>query len=187
MNKKCHVISDDQLLWALSDLFVAGTDTTATTLKWFILFLLHNPTIEQSMRKEINGVIGKSRYPSLDDRLKLPYCEAVLYETLRVGSITPFSLPHSLTQDLEFRGHLIPKHALIIPCLDSILNDPEIFENPFIFNPDRFIDEDGKLNGTEKVLTFGLGKSFIYFVLCNIRNRSCRNKYTRHICFNIDY
>ena len=160
--KNSHIISclsDAQLLWAICDLFNAGTETTATTLRYFILFLLHNPKIEQRMRKEIHGIVGESRFPSLADRSKLPYCDAVLYETLRVGSIAPFSVPHGLTQDLKFKGHLIPKDATIIPCLDSILNDPEIFENPSVFNPDRFIDENGKLKGTEKVLTFGIGKS----------------------------
>ena len=121
--------------------------------------MLKNPTIEQRMRKEIHDVVGESRYPTLEDRSNLPLCDAVLYETLRVGNIVAFgAVPHGLTQDLEFKGHLIPKHALIIPCLDSILNDPDLFENPSVFNPDRFIDQNGKLRGIENVLTFGLGK-----------------------------
>ena len=157
-------LSDEQLLWSIADLFAAGIETTATTLKYLILFLLHNPTIEQRMRNEIHDIIGESRFPSLEDRSKLPFCDAVPFETLRLGGIAPFSVPHGLTRDLQFKGHLIPKEAMILPCLDSILNDPKLFENPFIFNPDRFLDENGKLKGTEKVLTFGLGKSLALFV-----------------------
>ena len=124
------------------------------------------------MRKEIHDIIGESRFPSLEDRSKLPFCDAVLFETLRLGGIAPFSVPHGLTRDLKFNGHLIPKDAMILPCLDSILNDPKLFENPFIFNPDRFLDENGKLKGTEKVLTFGLGKSLVSFVHESSRKNS---------------
>ena len=80
-----------------------------------------------------------------------------------VMKFLPICLPSGLTVAApdafgRIPGVLIPKHALIIPCLDSILNDPELFENPSVFNPDRFIDETGKLKGIENVLTFGLGK-----------------------------
>ena len=139
-------------------MFGAGTDTTTTAMKWFILYMLHHPEVQQRMRQEIHDVIGNSRFPSLEDRINLPYTDAVLYETLRVGNITANSLPHGLTEDLEFRGHLIPKHAMLIPSLDSILNDPKIFEDPCLFKPERFMDDKGHLTGTEKVLTFGIGK-----------------------------
>ena len=139
------------------DLFVAGTETTSTALKWFIVFMLNKPDIQQRMRKEILDVVGDCRFPSYSDRGNMPYCDAVIHETLRVGNIAPLSLPHGLTRDLEFRGYVIPKHALIVPSLDSILTDPEVFEEPFEFNPERFLN-DGVLSGTEKVHAFGVGK-----------------------------
>ena len=148
---------EEQLTRSVIDLFVAGTETTSTALKWFIVFMLNKPDIQQRMRKEILDVVGDCRFPSYLDRGNMPYCDAVIHETLRVGNIAPLSLPRGLTRDLEFRGYVIPKHALIVPSLDSILTDPEVFEEPFEFNPERFLN-DGVLSGTEKVHAFGVGK-----------------------------
>ena len=110
------------------------------------------------MRKEINDVIGTSRFPSLDDKPKLPYCEAVIHETLRMGAIAPISVPHGLTSDLKYNDFTIPKEAILIPNLYSVFFDETIFPNPHAFKPERFLDDEGKLQNTEKVLAFSLGK-----------------------------
>ena len=110
------------------------------------------------MRKEINDVIGISRFPSLEDKPKLPYCEAVMHETLRVGAIAPISVPHGLTSDFEYKGFNIPKDALLIPNLYSVYFDGTIFPDPHTFKPERFLNEEGNLQNTEKVLAFSLGK-----------------------------
>ncbi|KAK3084638.1 hypothetical protein FSP39_016665 [Pinctada imbricata] len=149
---------DFQLLRSVNDLFAAGTDTTVNSLSWFTLVLLYKPEIQQRMRKEIEEVVGDSRLPSLADREKLPYCDAVIHETLRFGNIAPFALPHGLTEDMQFNGYFIPKDAVIIPNLDSVLMDPDLFKDPFEFNPLRFLTDDGCLVGTENVQTFGIGR-----------------------------
>ncbi|KAK3100584.1 hypothetical protein FSP39_022179 [Pinctada imbricata] len=149
--------TDDQLQKAIFDLLVVGTDTTATALRWFILIILHKPEIQERMRAEIQREVGESKYPSTGDRSNLPYCDSVLHEVLRFGNIAPFPLPHVLTEDINFQGYFIPKHALLIPNLDSVLNDPDIFETPSEFKPTRFLAKDGTLTGKEKVVTFGIG------------------------------
>ena len=110
------------------------------------------------MREEILRVIGDSRFPSDTDRASLPFCDATMHESLRVGNIAAMGVPHGLTRDQEFRGYTIPKHATVMPFLDSILNDPELFEEPFEFNPDRFF-KNGTFSGTEKLHAFGIGKN----------------------------
>nr|XP_022332619.1 cytochrome P450 2C28-like isoform X1 [Crassostrea virginica] len=149
---------DEQLLKILSELFVAGTETTSTALRWFSLFMIRHPDVQDKMRKEINDVIGTSRFPSLEDKPKLPYCEAVIHETLRVGAIGPISVPHGLTSDLKYNDFTIPKEAILIPNLYSVFFDETIFPNPHAFKPERFLDDEGKLQNTEKVLAFSLGR-----------------------------
>ncbi|CAG2249317.1 unnamed protein product [Mytilus edulis] len=92
-----------QLTCTIGDLFVAGTDTTSTALQWFIVLLINHPEVQNEMRKEINNVIGTSRYPCTQDKPKLPYTEAVLNEVLRFGCIAPFTLPHGLTKDFNYK------------------------------------------------------------------------------------
>ena len=129
----------------IGELFVAGTETTSTALRWFSLFMIRHPGVQDKMRKEINDVIGTSRFPSLEDKPKLPYCEAVIHETLRVGAIGPISVPHGLTSNLKYNDFTIPKEAILIPNLYSVFFDETIFPNPHAFKPERFLDDEGKL------------------------------------------
>lgn len=154
-------LSDEQLLKTIGDLFVAGTETTSTAVQWFIVLLINHPEVQTLMRQEISDVIGTSRYPCMDDRGKLPYTEAVLHEVLRFGCIAPLAVPHGLTKDFIYKGHVIPKDAILIPNLHSVLNDPEIFEEPEKFRPSRFLDADRKLVNVDKVLVFSLGNFVI--------------------------
>ncbi|KAK3084214.1 hypothetical protein FSP39_010165 [Pinctada imbricata] len=150
--------TDAQLLRSLTDLFVAGTDSTATALRWFLLALLHKPEIQDRMHTEIKDVVGNDGSPSSSHRSKLVYCESVLHEVLRFGNIAPLAVPHGLTEDLCYRGYIIPKDAMLFPNLDSIMNDPALFENPEDFIPSRFLTDDGHLTGTDKVQAFGVGR-----------------------------
>ena len=49
------------------DLFAAGSETTATTLSWAVLYMILNPEIQVKIHREIDDAIG-SREPSLEDR-----------------------------------------------------------------------------------------------------------------------
>jgi cytochrome P450 len=142
----------------LEELFIAGTETTATVLAWFSLFMIRNTDVQEKMRKEINDVIGSSCFPSLEDKPNLPYCQAVIHEVLRKGTVLPMSLPHGLTSDLQYKGFTIPKDTILIPNLHSVTFDTDIFPDPHAFRPERFLDEKGNLQHTDKVLAFSLGK-----------------------------
>ena len=119
------------------------------------------------MTQEIDDVIGSSRIPKLSDKDKMPYSEAVVHEVIRISNIAPMSVPHGCSEDIKFRGYTIPKDAVLIPNLDSVMFDPDIFPNPEVFDPTRFLDENSKFLKNEKFLSFSLGKKlkivFIYF------------------------
>lgn len=150
--------NEQQLLQIVMDLLGAGTETSATTMRWFILFMIAHSKVQARMREEIHDVIGHSKYPSMSHKDSMPYSEAVLTETLRMGCIAPLSVPHGLTKELKYGQFLIPDHAVLIPNIYSVLFDPSIFERPESFNPERFLDDNGKLNGKEKyVVSFSLG------------------------------
>ncbi|XP_033744191.1 cytochrome P450 2C37-like [Pecten maximus] len=156
---KTDYLEDENLAVVLNNLFVAGTETTSTTIKWAILFLISNPHIQTKLRNEINDVIGLSRAPSMTDKPEMTYMDAFMHETFRMGNLVPFSLPHGVKQDVNFKGYTIRREDIVVPNLDSALFDESMFEDPRTFNPDRFIGEDGKLNGKEHtVLAFSLGR-----------------------------
>lgn len=142
----------------MADLFVAGTETTATTIRWAIMYLLNNMDIQKKMHKEIEDVIGSGRPPCMSDKPNLPYCEAVILESLRLGNVVPYALPHKASDDIVYKGFTIPKDSIILPSLDSVAFDENLFPDAQSFKPERFIDENGRLCGQDKVLSFSLGR-----------------------------
>ena len=86
------------------------------------------------------------------------YMNAVLEESFRVVSFLFIAVPHSATKDIEIGEYTIPKGATIMSSLSHVMYDPEHFPNPRIFNPDRFIDDNGIFKHDERVIPFGIGK-----------------------------
>lgn len=154
----CISYSDFQLFRVVFEFFIAGTETTSTTLRWAIIYLINNPDIQDKLRKEIESVVGSSQLPRMQHRQDMPYTEAVIAEVQRCGDIVPLSLFHGVDKDVTFKGFRIPKEAVITPNLESVLFDPKDFPDPLTFNPERFLDPNGKFCHTEKLIVFSLGK-----------------------------
>jgi cytochrome P450 len=123
--------------------------------------MIRNMNVQDNMRKEINNAIGSTRFPSMEDKPNLPYCQAVIQEVLRKGTVLPLALFHGLTADLKCKGFIIPKDAVLIPNLHSASFDEDIFPDPQDFRPERFLDEKGNLQITDKVLALSLGKQIL--------------------------
>ncbi|GMS94825.1 hypothetical protein PENTCL1PPCAC_17000, partial [Pristionchus entomophagus] len=70
----------EQLLSSCSDLFIAGQETTTTTLRWGMLLLAAHPEIQEKLRAEIHAEIGEDRVASMSDKTKMPYASAVVME-----------------------------------------------------------------------------------------------------------
>ena len=150
----------EQMLTVTRDLFGAGSESTATAIQWAVLYLLKHPEIQKRLHEDIDSVIADNELAHLDDKVKLPYVEVFIMEVLRIANIAPLALPHSATTDSEvvLEGFRIPDGCSIIFNLDSVLQDPDIFENPTQFNPDRFLDEDGKIIRPKELIPFGMGR-----------------------------
>ncbi|XP_055020463.1 cytochrome P450 2J2-like isoform X2 [Boleophthalmus pectinirostris] len=140
------------------DLFVAGTETTTTTLTWALLFMTYHPHIQEKVQAEIDAVVGSSRLPSLQDRDDLHYTNAVIHEVQRMGNIIPLNVLHMTTKDTTLENYTIPKGVMVVGCLDSVLNDSTMWETPDTFNPGHFLDENGKFRKREAFLPFSIGK-----------------------------
>ncbi|XP_072909870.1 cytochrome P450 2D20-like isoform X1 [Hemitrygon akajei] len=145
------------LIGTVFDLFAAGTETTSTTLRWGFLFMMLHPDIQSRVHEEIDGVIGKDRRPRLEDREEMPFTNAVIHETQRLGNIAPTSLPHQTYRDTTVMGYTIPKGTQIIPNLTSALFDEDLWSTPYQFNPGHFLNPEGKFVKPEAFIPFSAG------------------------------
>ncbi|XP_053397674.1 cytochrome P450 2K4-like [Mercenaria mercenaria] len=148
---------EDDMKIAAYHLIVAGSETTASTVRWILLHLIRNPHIQDKMYAEMTKVLGKEP-PSVADRKRLPYVQAVVLEGLRISHVAPLAMPHTVHQDTLFRGYIIPEQCTVIPVLSSVLKDPYVWEDPEEFKPERFLNADGSdVIIPEQFIPFSLG------------------------------
>ncbi|XP_048062341.1 cytochrome P450 2J2-like isoform X1 [Megalobrama amblycephala] len=140
------------------DLFVAGTETTSTTLYWSLLYMIKYPEIQAKVQEEIDRVVGGSRQPSLSDRDNMPFTNAVIHEIQRIGNIAPLNLPRATVEDTQIGKYFLPKGTAVIGSLTSVLFDESEWETPHSFNPGHFLDAEGKFRRRDAFLPFSLGK-----------------------------
>ncbi|XP_063793843.1 cytochrome P450 2G1-like [Pseudophryne corroboree] len=146
------------LLVTMHNLFLAGIETVATTLRYAVLILLRYPEIQAKLHEEIDRVIGRDRVPNMDDRFHMHFTQAVIHEVQRFGDVLPLNLPHMVTKDTQFKGYLLPKGTEIYPLLCTVHRDPKCFSTPYKFNPNHFLNEDGKFQKNDALMAFSAGK-----------------------------
>ena len=153
-------LTDQHLIMTMGEVFLAGMETTASTLCWALLYLIHNPDVQQRLHQELDQVIGAERLPELEDKKNLPYLEATITEILRLSSIGPLSIPHKTTVDTTLQGYSIPKGTTVLTNLWSLHHDPEIWDDPDAFRPERFLDEEGSFvpPKADRFLPFSAGR-----------------------------
>ncbi|XP_019665894.2 steroid 21-hydroxylase isoform X6 [Ailuropoda melanoleuca] len=138
------------------DLFIGGTETTATTLSWAVAFLLHHPEIQRRLQEELDRELGPgasgSRIPYRDPA-RLPLLTATIAEVLRLRPVVPLALPHRTTRPSSILGYDIPEGTIVIPNLQGAHLDETVWERPHEFRPDRFLVP----GASPRVLAFGCG------------------------------
>uniref|UniRef100_H3C9Z9 Cytochrome P450 2K1-like n=1 Tax=Tetraodon nigroviridis TaxID=99883 RepID=H3C9Z9_TETNG len=148
----------DNLLYTIMNLFAAGTDTTAITLRWGLLLMAKHPQIQNQVQEELSRVVGH-RQVLLEDRKNLHFTNAVVHEIQRVANVAPTALPHVTSQDVVFQGHFIKKGTVVYPLLAAVLCDEEEWEQPHTFHPAHFLDQEAKFVKPDAFMPFSAGSS----------------------------
>ncbi|XP_062240948.1 vitamin D 25-hydroxylase isoform X2 [Platichthys flesus] len=110
------------------------------------------------VHREIDSVLSNGRAPTLEDKQKMPFVEAVLHEILRFCNIVPLGIFRATSQDAKVKGYSIPKGTMVITNLYSVHFDEKYWNDPGVFLPERFLDSNGNFVRREAFLPFSLGK-----------------------------
>ncbi|KAJ6490070.1 cytochrome P450, partial [Mycena sanguinolenta] len=135
---------------------------TAVSIQSFILVCILYPEWIPLPQREIDAIVGEDRLPSFKDRPHLPYVEAIVRETLRWRPAVRLGVPHQSIADdvVEYKGkeYFIPKGSIIFAVTWVIEHEQERFENPDLFQPERFLDDKNNLKVGYETSAFGFGR-----------------------------
>ncbi|GMY28748.1 cytochrome P450 81C13-like isoform X1 [Fagus crenata] len=152
-----ELLSDNVIKSMVLMMFVAGIDTTATTMEWTMSLLLNHPEVLQKVKAELDSQVGRERLINDMDLAKLPYLRCVINETLRLYPVVPLLLPHFSSSNCTVRGFHIPQGTILLVNAWSIHRDPKLWEEPTRFKPERFEATNGEGEGF-KFIPFGIGR-----------------------------
>ncbi|VYS62401.1 unnamed protein product [Arabidopsis thaliana] len=144
----------------LMDMVVGGTESSTNTIEFVMAELISNPELMRRAQQELDEVVGKDNIVEESHITSLPYILAVLKETLRLYPTIPLLVPHRPSETALVGGYTIPKNTKIFINVWSIQRDPNVWEYPTEFRPERFLDKKScDFTGTDySYLPFGSGR-----------------------------
>uniref|UniRef100_A0A2N9IWF3 Cytochrome P450 n=1 Tax=Fagus sylvatica TaxID=28930 RepID=A0A2N9IWF3_FAGSY len=152
-------LTTDNIKAIILDMFAGGTDTTSITLDWGMTELIMNPKVMKRAQAEVQGIVGERRTVSESDLPQLHYIKAVIKEIFRLHPAAPVLVRRESMEDVKIDGYNIPAKTPFFINAWAIGRDPESWDNPDIFEPERFMRSTVNFKGQHYELTpFGAGR-----------------------------
>ncbi|CAI0378855.1 unnamed protein product [Linum tenue] len=152
-------LTDDNIKAVILDIFIAGSETSSTTVEWAMSEMLKNRRVLQEVQAEVRRVFGPKG--GVDETLlhELHYMKLVIKETLRLHAPVPLLLPRESNEDCEIGGFLVKAQSKVIVNVWAMGRDPKYWKEPEEFRPERFINSSIDFKGSNfEFLPFGAGR-----------------------------
>ncbi|KAF3023522.1 hypothetical protein E8E14_008136 [Neopestalotiopsis sp. 37M] len=155
-------------LWLEALFFIiAGGDTTSTAMSATLFYLARNPPCYQKLAREIRSMFNNADEICGTAMLKCHYLRACIDEALRMSPPVPGTLWRQLAPEEEAAGPLIVD-GHVIPA-----GTKEYFTQPFVYDPDRWLDLDESNNSTKETPPRASREAFAPFL---VGTRGCAGK-----------
>ncbi|KAK3225653.1 hypothetical protein Dsin_005515 [Dipteronia sinensis] len=143
----------------LMDMFVAGTDTTSTTLEWSMAELVRHPNIMKKAQEEVRSVMKNKLKMDMNDMNEMNYLKCVIKETLRLHPPIPLLLPRETSTITKLGGYDIPEKTRVFVNAWAIQRDPKLWDRPEEFIPERHVNNPIDYKGLDfHLIPFGVGR-----------------------------
>ncbi|XVE85317.1 hypothetical protein DITRI_Ditri17bG0082000 [Diplodiscus trichospermus] len=155
-------LSDSDMVAVLWEMIFRGTDTVAILLEWIMARMIMHQDIQAKVQQEIDACVS-SRCGNVQDSdlPNLPYLQAVVKEVLRMHPPGPLlSWARLATHDVHVGKSFVPSGTTAMVNMWAITHDPSIWKDPWIFRPERFVEqEDVSIMGSDlRLAPFGSGR-----------------------------
>ncbi|KAF3779784.1 Cytochrome P450 83B1 [Nymphaea thermarum] len=143
----------------LMDIFIGGTETASATLVWAMAELMRKPEAMKKLQDELRLTVKTKDMVEENDLHQLQYLKLVIKETLRQHPPLPLLVPRVSSQDCNVGGYSIPAETRVIVNAWAIGRDPNSWQNPEEFIPERFINSHFVYKGKNfEFIPFGSGR-----------------------------
>ncbi|KAL1538031.1 salviol synthase-like [Salvia divinorum] len=170
--EKDGTLTTDNVKAVLLDIFTAGTDTSATTVEWAMSELIRNPSKLIKAQQEVRMVFdNEGSYIDEDKFHELKYLKLIIKETLRLHPPAPLLIPKVNSQRCEINGYEIPAKTRVLVNAWALGRDPEYWNDPEKFIPERFEESSIDFNGSNlEYIPFGAGRRICPGMLFGLAN-----------------
>ncbi len=139
-------LNEDDVILTSLNLLLAGVLTSSATFYCLMNILAHRKDVQRRIWEEIRKTgYDPTETIGLEDRSRMPYSRAVIYEVLRYHSVTPVNGQRVALKNIEISGIRIPQGSIVGANTWTLHHDPEFWEDPDQFRPERFLDSDGNI------------------------------------------
>ncbi|MGK5632638.1 cytochrome P450 [Streptomyces sp. URMC 123] len=149
-------LGDREVRDQVMSVLAAGVETTASLLAWTYYALADHARVEDRLWEELDTTV-ESGSPSFEDLPRLPYTRQVLTEVLRLWPPT-WMLSRVVVADTVVEGFVLPAGADVIVSPYALQRDPEVFPEPEVFDPDRWLPERVTAEQRQAFTAFGGGR-----------------------------
>ncbi|GAU41212.1 hypothetical protein TSUD_128880 [Trifolium subterraneum] len=154
-----HPLSDSIIKATMMDIFTAGSGTVSKTIEWAMSELMRNPRVMEKAQIEVRRVFDSIGRVDETNLHELKYLKSVIKETLRLHGPVTLLLPRECSENCEINGYEIPAKTKVIVNAYAIGMDPNFWDEPKKFYPERFIDSSIDYKGLDfQFIPFGAGR-----------------------------
>ncbi|KAL8479158.1 hypothetical protein ACS0TY_026133 [Phlomoides rotata] len=159
-DEACSIhLSWDRIKALLMNIFIAATESSAASIVWIMTALIKEPKFMEKVQEEIRNLSGINGKVDEDDLRKLHYLKAVINETFRLYPPAPLLVPREAMEKCTLEGYEIEPKTVVYVNAWAVARDPECWENPHEFLPERFLNSDIDIKGQDfAVIPFGSGR-----------------------------
>ncbi|CAD5182062.1 unnamed protein product [Musa acuminata subsp. malaccensis] len=153
-------ISNETIKAIVTDMYAAGTDSTHIVIEWAVAELIRNPGTMKKLQDEVRSVAGSKHTLEEDDLVNgMDYLRAVIKESMRLHPPGTLLVPRELIEETTIAGYRIPKGTRTFVNVWAIGRDPNIWEAPDDFRPERFLGSSVDYRGQHfELAPFGAGR-----------------------------
>ncbi|KAF3431051.1 hypothetical protein FNV43_RR25781 [Rhamnella rubrinervis] len=153
-------LNDSDMTAVLWEMIFRGTDTVAILLEWIMARMVLHQDIQAKVQQELDTCVGKHRHVRDSDVPNLPFLQAIVKEVLRLHPPGPLlSWARLAVHDVQVDKVIIPAGTTAMVNMWAITHDSSIWRDPWAFKPERFIEEDVTITGSDlRLAPFGSGR-----------------------------